>query len=131
MLSLSLSLPTIITTSANLVSTNQCCLFKQFKNVYDSNTAVLHGIISKSDAVNVQFSTRVVPWIFPSVFQGLCSAFSIFLVICQNYRLMKIRSTYSNGEFRVPVNIKNGVLCHDRQQYCKELLMMCQEFLVI
>ena len=61
MLSLSLSLPTIITTSANLVSTNQCCLFKQFKNVYDSNTAVLHGIISKSDAVNVQFSTRVVP----------------------------------------------------------------------
>ena len=36
-----LSLPTIITTSASLVSTNQCCLFKQFKDVYDSDTARL------------------------------------------------------------------------------------------
>ena len=44
-----LSLLTIITTSANLVSTNECCLFKQFADVYDSDTAVFHGIIPKSD----------------------------------------------------------------------------------
>ena len=50
---------------------------------------------------------------FPSAFQELCSGFSIFLVIFQNYRLMKIRSTNSNGEFRVPADIKDGVLCHD------------------
>ena len=56
----SLSLPTTITTSANLVSTNQCCLFKQFKYVYDSDTAVFHGIVSESDEVNVQFFTRTV-----------------------------------------------------------------------
>ena len=37
------------------------CLFKQFKDVYDSDTAVLHGIISKSNEVNVPFSTREVP----------------------------------------------------------------------
>ena len=50
-----LSLPTIITTGAILARINQCCLFKQFKDVYDSDTAVLHAIISKSDEVNVQF----------------------------------------------------------------------------
>ena len=49
------SLPTIITTSAILARINQCCLFKQFKDVYDSDTAVLHGIISKNDEDNVQF----------------------------------------------------------------------------
>ena len=38
---------------------------------------------------------------------------------------MKIRSTYSSGEFRVPANIKDGVLCHDRQQYCKEPHLRC------
>ena len=65
-LNASFSLPTIITTSANLVNINQCYLFKQFKNVYssdtavlhdvcDSDTAVLHGTISKSDEDNVQF----------------------------------------------------------------------------
>ena len=54
-LNASLSLSTIITTSADLVITNQSCLFKQFKDVYGSDTAVLHGIISKSDEVNVQF----------------------------------------------------------------------------
>ena len=52
---LSLSLLTIITTSANLVSINQYCLFKQFKDVYNSVTTVLHGIISKNDEANVQF----------------------------------------------------------------------------
>ena len=51
----SLSLPTIITTSANLVSINQYCLFEQFKDVYDSDITVLHGTISNSDDVNVQF----------------------------------------------------------------------------
>ena len=71
MLSLSLSLPTIITTRANLVITNQYCLFKQFKDVYGSDTAVLHGIISKSNEVNVQFSTKAV-----ISFQGLCMGFA-------------------------------------------------------
>ena len=40
---------------SSLVSINEFCLFKQFKDVYDSETVVLHGIISKSDEVNVQF----------------------------------------------------------------------------
>ena len=48
-----------------------------------------------------------------SALYGLYSGFSIFLVISQNYRLMKIRSTNANGEFRVPATIKDGVLCHD------------------
>ena len=43
-----ISLPTIITTSTNLVTIDQCCLFKQFKDVYGSDTAVLHTIITKS-----------------------------------------------------------------------------------
>ena len=60
-LNASLSLLTIITTIANLVATSQCCLFKQFKDVYDSDSAVLHGIISKSDEVNVMFSAWTVP----------------------------------------------------------------------
>ena len=79
-LSLSLLLPTIITTSANLVSTNQCCLFKQFKDVYGSDTVVLHRIISKSDEVSVQFSTRAVPWIpFQVLFKGFAQFFQYFL----------------------------------------------------
>ena len=76
----SLSIPRIITTIANLVSTNQCCLFKQFKDVYDSDTAILHGIISKSGEVNVQFSTRAVPWIpFQVLFKGFAQLFQYFL----------------------------------------------------
>ena len=52
------------------------CLFKQFKDVYDSDTAVLHRIISKSDEVNVQFSTRAVPSIpFQVLYKGLAQAF--------------------------------------------------------
>ena len=50
---------------------------------------------------------------FPSAVRGLCSGFSIFLVISQNYRLMKLRSTNTNGEFRAPADIEDGVLCHD------------------
>ena len=50
---------------------------------------------------------------FPNAFHGLCSGFSIFLVIFQNYRLMKIRSTNSKNEFRAPADIKDGVFCHD------------------
>ena len=74
------SLPTIITTSANFVGTNQCCLCKQFKDVYDSDTAVLHGIISKSDEVNVQFSTRTISWIpFQVLFKGFVQVFQCFL----------------------------------------------------
>ena len=42
-----------LTPCGNLVSTNKCCLFKQFKDDYDSDTAVWHGIISKSDEDNV------------------------------------------------------------------------------
>ena len=42
------SLPTVITTNTNLVTIYQYCLFKQFKDVYDSDTAVLHTIITKS-----------------------------------------------------------------------------------
>ena len=59
------------------------------------------------------------PWffitmnLFPSAVRGLCSGFSIFLVISQNYRLMKLRSTNTNGEFRAPADIEDGVLCHD------------------
>ena len=49
---------------------------------------------------------------FPSAFQGPCSSFSIFLIILQNHRLMKIRSAYANVEFRVSADIKDGVLCH-------------------
>ena len=52
-----LSLPTIITDNTNLVSTNQCCLFNQSRDVYDSDTAVLHWFISKRDKVNVLLST--------------------------------------------------------------------------
>ena len=56
------------------------CLFKQFKDVYDSDTAVLHGIISKSDEVNVPFSTREVPWIpFLVLFKGFAQLFQCFL----------------------------------------------------
>ena len=70
-LNTSLSLLTIITIIANLVSTNQYCLFKQFKDVYDSDTATLHVIISKSDEVNVLFSTRALLWIhFQVLFKG-------------------------------------------------------------
>ena len=74
------SLPTIITTSANFVSTNQCFLCKQFKDVYDSETAVLHGINSKSDEVNVQFSTRKISWIpFQVLFKCFIQVFQCFL----------------------------------------------------
>ena len=60
------------------------------------------------------FNTRAVPVNpFPSGFQGFCSGFSIFLVISENYRLMKIRSTNTSGEFRAPADFKDGVLCHD------------------
>ena len=38
---------------------------------------------------------------------------------------MKIRSTNTNGESRVPADIKEGVLCHDSQQYCKEHNLRC------
>ena len=100
-----LSLPTIITDNTNLVSTNQCCLFNQSRDVYDSDTAVLHWFISKSDKVNVLFSLNP----FPSAFQGLFSTFILFFVIFQNYRLMKTRSTDSNDKIRVPVNIKDGI----------------------
>ena len=50
---------------------------------------------------------------FPGAFQGICSGFSIFLVISQNYRLMKIRGTNTNGELRAPADIKDGVYGHD------------------
>ena len=42
--------------SAQLLSAsiNVFC-FKQSKEIYESDTAVLHGIISKSDEVNAQF----------------------------------------------------------------------------
>ena len=51
---------------------------KQFKDVYD--TVVLHGIISKSDDVNVQFSTRAVPWIpLQVLFKGFAQVFQYFL----------------------------------------------------
>ena len=74
------SLPTIITTSGNFVSTNQCCLCKQFKDVYDSDTVVLHGIIPKSNEVNVQFSTRTMSWIpFQVLFKGFVQVFQCFL----------------------------------------------------
>ena len=58
---------------------------------------------------------------FPSVFQGLCSGFSIFILISKNYRLMEIRITNTNSEFSAPANIQDGVPCQDSQQYCKEL----------
>ena len=48
---------------------------------------------------------------FPRAFQWLCSGFSIFLIISQSYRLMKIRSTNKNGEFRAPADIKDGIFC--------------------
>ena len=75
-------MPTIITTGANLVSINQYCLLKQFKDVYNSDTAVLHGIISKTIRVlrhiikswlkTLTFSNNES---FPSAFQGPCSGF--------------------------------------------------------
>ena len=67
--------------------------------IYD----IQNNFLKKADTLNP----------FSSAFQGLCSGFSIFLVIFQNYRLMKIRSTNSSGEFRVPADIKDEVLCHD------------------
>ena len=67
--------------------------------IYD----IQNNLLKKADFLNP----------FPSAFRGLCSGFSIFLVIFQNYRLMKIRSTNSNGEFRVPADIKDGLLCHN------------------
>ena len=57
----SFSLPTIITTSPNFISINKCCLFKQFKDVYDSDTAILHVIVSKSDKTMSSFNTRTLP----------------------------------------------------------------------
>ena len=44
-------------------------------------------------------------------FPGACLGFSIFHVISQNHSLIKIRSTNTNGEFRVPADIKDGVIC--------------------
>ena len=37
----------------------------------------------------------------------------------------KSRSTNTNGEFRFPSDIKDGVLCHNSQQYCKEPHLRC------
>ena len=50
--------------------------------IYD----IQNNLLKKADFLNP----------FPSAFRGLCSGFSIFLVIFQNYRLMKRRSTNSN-----------------------------------
>ena len=120
-LSVSLSRPTIITISTNLVNINQCCLFKQFKCLrkwhcrlalnhlkeWWSQCPVLTLIpvlphINKSWLKTLIFSSNG--------FQGPCSGFLKFLAISQNYRLMKIRSTNTNGEFRVPADIKE--VCH-------------------
>ena len=38
----------------------------------------------------------------PGAFLGLCSDFLVFIVISQNHRLTKIRSTNTNGEFMAP-----------------------------
>ena len=35
------------------------------------------------------------------------------IVISQNHRLTKIRSTNTNGEFMAPADIQDGVPCHD------------------
>ena len=39
----------------------------------------------------------------------------IWLIVTYSfhYRLMKIKRTNTNGQVRVPTNIKDGVLCHD------------------
>ena len=46
---------------ANFVSINKCCLFQQSKDVYDSDTAILHGIISKNDKTMPSFNPRTFP----------------------------------------------------------------------
>ena len=33
---------------------------------------------------------------------------------------MKISCTNTKGEFSFPADIKDGILCHDSLQYCKE-----------
>ena len=38
---------------------------------------------------------------------------------------MKLRSTNTNGKFRAPADVKDGVLCHDSQQYRKEPHFRC------
>ena len=43
---------------------------------------------------------------------------------------MKIRSTNSSGEFRVPTNIKDKTICHDSKQYCKDVPGVFDLFLV-
>ena len=47
---------------------------------------------------------------FPSAVRGLCSGFSIFLVISQNYRLMKLRSTNTM--------VNSGLLPASKMEFC-------------
>ena len=59
---------------------------------------------------------------FSDAFQGLFSlGFLKIILIYQNHRLIQIRGTNTNGEFIVPVDINDGVLC----QYCEEPYLRC------
>ena len=63
------------------------------------------------------------PWLKILIFstnETLLKTFSMALFrffnisyISQNYRLMEIMSTNTNGEFKIPADIKNRVSCHE------------------